>query len=262
MITIKDVSQFLDRFAPTRLAEDWDNVGLLVGNPDLNVNKIMTCLTVTPESAAEAIAKNADLIVSHHPLPFRPIKKITTEKTATRMLWDLINNGISIYSPHTGFDSATDGINQSVCQRIGLTNIEPLIPIENEPNGLGVGRFGTCPPIPCMDLLQLLKKTYGLKQIRYVGDENSRVQSVASACGSGGNFLDSAVSAKCDTLITGEADFHSCLEAAAQNINLILLGHFASERFAVEMLAEKLSEEFNDLKIWASIEESDPISVA
>jgi len=105
--TIKKVCGFLDSFAPTRLAEDWDNVGLLVGDPEIEAEKVMTCLTVTPESASEAIEKNVDLIVSHHPLPFRPLKRLTTETVASRLLWDLVRAGVSIYSPHTGFDSVS-----------------------------------------------------------------------------------------------------------------------------------------------------------
>ena len=259
MTTIDQVSRFLDSFAPTRIAEEWDNVGLLVGDPEQEVKKIMTCLTVTPESSNEAIERQANLIVTHHPLPFRPIKKITTTKTPTRLLWQLINNGISIYSPHTGFDSATNGINQSVCERIGLTNIEPLQPFENDPDRLGSGRVGVLKKeVSCNEFVDSLKNIYGLDRIRYVSG-NATVARVASACGSGGSFLSSASKAGCDTLITGEADFHSCLEASALTMNLILLGHYASERFAVDMLAGQLRKQFNDLNIWASEKESDPI---
>ena len=262
MITINDVSTFLDDFAPTRLAEDWDNVGLLVGDPDAKVNKIMTCLTITPSSANEAITSKADLIVSHHPLPFRSLKKITTDKTPTRLLWQLINHGISIYSPHTGFDSAATGINQSVCQRVGLTNITPLTPFNNDAQGLGSGRYGTCETTNLSAFLEQLKPIYQLDKIRYVGNSAAKVTCVASACGSGGSFIHAAAKAGCDTLITGEADFHPCLEASALGMNLILVGHYASERFAIEMLADRLSEQFNELEIWPSQKESDPISWA
>ena len=120
MTKIAQVSQFLNQFAPTRLAEEWDNVGLLVGDPKLVVERMMTCLTVTPESAAEAISQQANLIISHHPIPFRPLKRITTETVASKLIWDLIRAGVSIYSPHTGFDSAVSGINQSLSQRLGI----------------------------------------------------------------------------------------------------------------------------------------------
>ena len=261
MQTLHKICDFLDNFAPTELAEDWDNVGLLVGDAEANVNKIMTCLTITPESADEAIQKEADLIVTHHPLPFRPLKRITTDKTSTKLLWNLIRKGIAIYSPHTGFDSALNGINQSVCNRLSLANIRPLIPNECANNGnVGAGRIGELKnETTVQDFLRAIKQSYSIEQIRYVGKAQSKCKLIASACGSGGSFLAKAIAAGCDTLITGEADFHSCLEASAQNVNLILLGHYASERFAVEMLADRLSEVFNDLEIWASDQESDPI---
>ena len=260
MINIQDVSNYMDKIAPTRLAEDWDNVGLLVGDPETEVQKIMTCLTITPASAQEAIASGAQLIVTHHPLPFRPLKKITTQKTPTRLLWQLINNGIAIYSPHTGFDSASGGINQRVCEKVGLTNITPLKPFENDSDGLGAGRFGDIQTTTCSQFANQLKDIFGLQNIRYVGKESQNVQRIASACGSGGSFLQAAVKSECNAMITGEADFHTCLEAQAQGLCLFLLGHYASERFAVEMLANELNQQFPDLEIWSSEKESDPIA--
>ena len=188
MTKIEDVSVFLDKFAPTRLAEDWDNVGLLVGDTDADVHRIMTCLTITPDSAAEAIDRKANLIVSHHPLPFRPIKKITTGRTPTKLLWQLINNGIAIYSPHTGFDSAADGINQSVCQRLNLTNIRPLIPIVDDPDQLGAGRIGELDhKLEISKFVDQLKQAYTIEKLRFVGSPENQVNVVASACGSGGS---------------------------------------------------------------------------
>ena len=109
---ISELAQHLESIAPLGLAEDWDNVGLLVGDGNENVQRVMTCLTVTPNTVQEAIKKQADLIVSHHPFPFRPTKRITTQDTVGRLLWQLIRNGISVYSPHTAWDSAADGINR------------------------------------------------------------------------------------------------------------------------------------------------------
>ena len=136
----------MDQFAPTRLAEDWDNVGLLVGDRHAPVRRVMTCLTVTPESVLEAIDEKADLIVTHHPLPFRPIKKLTTDSVSARMIWQLARAGISIYSPHTGFDSAQQGINFSLATRLGLQSIQPLNQLPDDPDGLGTGRVGQGSP--------------------------------------------------------------------------------------------------------------------
>ena len=260
MATIKKVCGFLDSFAPTRLAEDWDNVGLLVGDPEIEAKKVMTCLTVTPESASEAIEKNVDLIVSHHPLPFRPLKRLTTETVPSRLLWDLVRAGVSIYSPHTGFDSATEGINQTLGQKIGLTELSPLVPIKDDPAELGAGRIGRLKTATSLQaFVDAIKSEFAMDGLHIVGDLGSSVELVAVACGSGGSFLEKARRAHCDTFVTGETTFHTCLEAKANGISLVLLGHYASERFAVEELSRRIASKFSDMEVWASDQESDPL---
>ncbi len=128
MPTVGEVAQVLEQLAPLALAEDWDNVGLLVGDADWPADRVMTCLTVTPETVAEAVERNAQLIVAHHPLPFRPVKSITSDTTAGRLLLELIRNSIALYSAHTAFDSASAGINQHLAIGLGLQEIMPLKP--------------------------------------------------------------------------------------------------------------------------------------
>ena len=112
MPTVAAIAAFLEQLAPFRLAEDWDNVGLLVGDRERSVTKLMTCLTVTPASAAEAVEAGAELIVTHHPMPFAATKRLTADTTVGRMLLDLIAARIAVFSAHTAFDSAGEGINQ------------------------------------------------------------------------------------------------------------------------------------------------------
>lgn len=257
--TILDACNFLDQFAPTRLAEDWDNVGLLVGDSKGIASKIMTCLTVTPDTVSEAIDRGADMIVAHHPLPFRAIKRITTDTIPSKMIWQLIRAGVSIYSPHTGFDSASTGINQMLAERLGVNDAQPLQPIENDPDGLGSGRYGTTDVKTFGNLIDSCKQQFGLTGLHVVGAVENPVQKIAMACGSGGSFLGKAIAKGCDTFVTGETTFHTCLEAESSGVNLLLLGHFSSERFAVEVLAAKLASEFADLEVWASENESDPL---
>lgn len=260
MTSIKEICGFLDSFAPTRLAEDWDNVGLLVGDSGAPAKKVMTCLTVTQESADEAIAANCDLIVSHHPLPFRPLKRLTTDTTPSRLVWELARAGISIYSPHTGFDSAADGINQSLALKLGLQDPVPLVPIKDDPQELGAGRMGKLDSrLPLQEFVTATKQVFGLDGMHIVGDLNVPVEKVAVACGSGGSFLEKARRARCDTFVTGEATFHTCLEAKANGISLVLLGHYSSERFAVELLADRIGEKFGEVETWPSKDESDPL---
>src|SRR5271165_6266 len=126
--TVSDLVRWLESFAPARLAEAWDNVGLLWGDPDARIERVMTCLTVTPASAAEAIREQAGLIVSHHPVLFRAVKKIRADLPETGPLWKLARAGVAIASPHTAFDNTHHGINDILCRRIGLVEVKALRP--------------------------------------------------------------------------------------------------------------------------------------
>ncbi len=128
MTTVHDVSQWLDRFAPTRLAESWDNVGLLWGDPGAEVTRVMTCLTVTNRTAMEAVHERAELIVSHHPVLFRAVKRVRADLPETGMLWTLARAGVAIASPHTAFDNTEGGINDGLAGRLGLIDVGPLRP--------------------------------------------------------------------------------------------------------------------------------------
>lgn len=129
MSNVASVMNFLEGFAPLHLAAEWDNVGLLLGERDSPVQAIMTCLTVTPDSAEEAIAAGANLIVSHHPILFRAVKRLTSTTTEGRMLYRLARAGIAVYSPHTAFDNTAGGINDMLASRLGLTQVRPLQPL-------------------------------------------------------------------------------------------------------------------------------------
>lgn len=261
MTTIAELEQFLEEFAPPRLAEDWDNVGLLVGDRRLPVERVMTCLTVTPASAAEAIRGQAELIVTHHPLPFRPLKRLTTDSTPGRLLWQLAGAGVSVYSPHTAFDSAAAGINQSLAAGLGLEAMEPLAPAAEDPAGLGAGRMGKlAAPLTLAEMAERVRRFLGVAGLHAVGDPQRTIARVAVACGSAGSFLPHAVAAGCDLLVTGETTFHTCLEAEAAGLALLLPGHYASERFAVEQLAVALAGAFPLLHCWASVDEADPLA--
>ena len=127
MTTVADVSRWMEGFAPCRLAEDWDNVGLLLGDPAAKVDRLMTCLTITPDTAIEAIAEGASLIVSHHPVWFKPVQRLRADGP-DGFLWSLARAGVSIYSPHTAFDNTIGGINEFLCETLGLVDVAPLKP--------------------------------------------------------------------------------------------------------------------------------------
>jgi dinuclear metal center YbgI/SA1388 family protein len=129
MPAVGTICGFLDCFAPRELAAEWDNVGLLLGCPDTEVQRMMTCLTITSEVVAEAVESGVQLIVTHHPILFRAAKSLATATTDGRLLWPLARTGISVYSPHTAFDNCAGGINDSIARRLGLTDVKPLRPV-------------------------------------------------------------------------------------------------------------------------------------
>ena len=271
---LERVVQFLVRIAPPRLAEDWDNVGLLVGDRREDCRHVMTCLTITPAVVDEAIEGKVDLIVAHHPLPFKPLSRLTTDSHSGMLLWRLIGNGIAVYSAHTAFDSAASGINQAWAELLGLVDVEPLVPFADgqaadlakqdstKPDSMpwGAGRLGRLEgDMTIADVTAKAAQAVGATMPRVAGPADHPVRKLAIACGSGGGFLPAAIRAGCDGLLSGEATFHVCLEAEAAGIGLGLIGHYASERFSMERLARLIGAEFADLDVWASVNESDPI---
>jgi dinuclear metal center YbgI/SA1388 family protein len=259
MLTVSAIASFLEEFAPHRLAAEWDNVGLLVGDARQQVERIMTCLTVTPDSVKEAVSQQAQLIVTHHPFPFRGLKRITADTAEGSLLLELIKAGIAVYSPHTAFDSARTGINQRLAEAMQLKEVRPLVSDVADP-ALGTGRIGAPNGTTTLEKLATkLKDFLKLPGIHLVGDPQMQIRSVAVACGSAGELLEAAKSAGCNCFVTGEARFHTCLAAEAQGIGLVLAGHFASERFAVEQLADLLAAQFPSANVWPSSAERDPL---
>ena len=217
----------------------------------------MTCLSITPASAAEAVRGRADLIVTHHPLPFAALRRLTTETTAGRLLLELIAAGIAVYSPHTAFDSAPAGINGRLAAGLGLRG---AVPLTLDAKGQGAGRCGWLEdPLALLELAGRLKEFLAIGRLQMVGDPRQPVRTVAVACGAAGELLSAAVAAACDCMVLGETRFHTCLEAEAAGIGLLLPGHFASERFAIAQLAEVLARQFPEVEIWSSRQERDPL---
>lgn len=256
-MTVDTIVSFLDRLAPPRLAEEWDNVGLLVGNRRRSVARAMTCLTITPVTVAEAVHRKAGLVVTHHPLPFHALRRLTADTTPGRLLLDLIAERIAVYSPHTAMDSAPQGINQQLAKGLGLRGITPLV---FQPDRSAAGRWGWLgEPLVLGTLADRVKEFLSIRQLRLVGDPQQAVRTVAVACGAADDLLPAARETGCDCMLLGEARFHTCLEAQASGMGLVLPGHYASERFAVESLSELLSQRLPGLEVWASREERDPI---
>lgn len=364
MPDVAAVVDCLDEFAPPDLAARWDNVGLLLGDRAAPVERILTCLTVTPEVAAEAIEEHVQLIVTHHPILFRPVQRLTTATAEGRMLLELARARVAVYSPHTAFDNTRDGINDALASKLELTGVAPLrshpakpqckivvfvpdadlarvsdalfgagaghlgqysqcsyrlagtgtffgsgasnpavgqkgrreevsewrlevicplegvmgavaamrqahsyeepaydvYPLQPAAAHQGAGRIGRLPrPVSLAELARSVKTSLHANLVQVVGEPSRNVERVAVACGAAGEFLGDAARAGADVFLTGEMRFHDYLAAQAAGVALLLPGHYATERFGVEELAERLQRQWPDLRIWPSRREHDPV---
>jgi dinuclear metal center YbgI/SA1388 family protein len=266
-VPLDGVCQLLAEIAPLRLAEAWDNVGLLVGNRASAVRRVMTCLTITPAVVDEAIRRQVELVVAHHPLPFKPLAKLTADTPAGQMLLRLIAGGVAVYSAHTAFDSAERGINALWAEQLGLQDVLPLVARpEIQDSRVGGGRYGRLAAASTVDTLAAAAAAIaGVDSFRTAGAARE-VHKVGIACGSGGSFLAAAAIHGCHALVTGEATFHTCLEAEALGIALILVGHYGSEWFAVEALAAQLGDRLQragrEVEVFASAADVDPLRLS
>ena len=259
MPAIDQVISALESIAPLRLAADWDAVGLLVGTRRATIDRVLTCLTLTPAVAREAVRERADLVVTHHPLPFRPVARITADSPTGDVLLELVGAGIAVWSSHTAWDSAAGGINDQLAMLLGLEHVVPIAPDDVYPLA-GMGRAGNAPSGWTVSQLAVhVAGRLGVKGVQVAGDVGRPAGRVGIVCGSGGELAAVARTAGCDTFLTGEVKLHDALEAVARGLALIAVGHHASERFSMDVLARRLADAVPGLTCWASRDENDPL---
>lgn len=259
MHPLDHVTAELERIAPLRLAADWDSVGLLVGSRRGSIARVMTCLTLTPAVAAEAVQSGVDLVVTHHPLPFRPVGRITADTSTGRVLLEVMAAGIAVWSGHTAWDSAAGGINDQLAGLLRLEHVSPITPDEVYPLA-GVGRAGAAPAgATVADLARRAGAALGVAAVQVAGPTDRPAGRVGIVCGSGGDLVPEAARAGCNTFVTGELSLHGALDAVAHGLVAIMLGHHASERFSLDVLGHRLAEALPGLEWRASTADIDPL---
>ena len=258
---LNSILNVLQQLAPLEFAESWDNVGLLAGNRNREISRAMTCLTLTATTLEEAIREKVELVICHHPIPFKPLSKITDDTTTGKLLLQAIEAGIAIYSPHTAWDNAKTGINQQLATLLGLELIKPLQPFSPSVSSdelLGLGRHGRLStPLSIDTVMQQIKVTIPTIRSRHTHGIDHCISKIGIVCGSGGSMLSLVARRGCDAMLTGEATYHQCLEAESLGIAMLMLGHHASESFAMKELALQLKKILPELEIRSSrLEES------
>ncbi|MBO5852544.1 MAG: Nif3-like dinuclear metal center hexameric protein [Clostridia bacterium] len=238
-MTVNDIYTFLNEKYDFSSALSYDNAGHLVGSLDSAVTGIVVCLDCTEEAVSMAVEKGANLIVSHHPVIFDPLKKVTDESIVYR----LIRNDISVISAHTNLDQADGGINETLAKVIGLENIEKVTDSEGF-----VYRIGeTKEPISADDFAKEVSSILNLP-VKYVGT-NSHIKRVAVCSGSGGSMLGEVAETGVDAFVTADVKHDVFLDAHSIGMVLLDAGHFNTEDIIVEPLAKELKKAFPDIKV-------------
>lgn len=237
--TVNDIVKIMDGIAPPNLAEAWDNVGLLVGRSDNTVKKIMVALDVSPEVAEQALEHKAQMIVSHHPVIFDPVKKMTDRTWQQKLLLDCAENKIAVYSAHTSLDSVLGGVNDVLAAQLGLLHTEVLVPAAGGEAGLG--RVGCLPAtLTLQEFSEKIKAVLKLDRV-VVGDAGQKVNKVALCGGAGADFISEALAAGADTFVTGDVKYHTAQNAVYSGLNIIDATHQGTELPVINTLADRIA---------------------
>ena len=250
MTTVADILSFVEALAPRAMKMDWDNVGLLCGSKMTPVTKILVALDPFEHVCAEAAQWGAELIVTHHPMIFRPLSNVTDETSIGRGMMTLIRNGISAVNAHTNLDQAPGGVNDELARKLALVNVQVLNPAGTTEDGeiWGLLRAGEVPEQPLDAFLNRVKTLLGCEGLRYANGGKP----VRKVCVGGGSCADGmmeAVAAGCDTFVTADVKYNQFWDAHDLGLNLIDAGHFYTENPVVDLLAEKISAAFPEVEV-------------
>lgn len=241
-MTVNEVVKCIDNAAPYRIACDWDNSGFLVGKGDASVAKVMVALDFTEGVFREAVNAGCDLVVTHHPFVFKGLSRITDETPEGNLVIRLIEKGISLVCAHTNLDMARGGINDVLCEKLGLGCIEHL-GFAGEDNGEKIGEFRMGKTDEMLyDFLDRVKTVLGCAVLKYSNSENKPIKNVAVCSGSGCDFMSEAIKSGADVFVTADAKYHNFQMAENSGIVLVDAGHFETENIICDKLLKLLSD--------------------
>ena len=254
MASVSQIRDFFNEKAPFYMKMDFDNVGLLVGFAQAEVTRALVALDITDQVIEEAVTGGAELIVSHHPLIFEPLKRVTDDDVKGRKLIRMLTNGISGICLHTNMDTAEGGVNDALMAALGAVVTGLLAPHGQHPDGrpYGVSRLGTLPaPMDFDAFLERVKTNLHANGLRYVS-AGKPVQKLTCCGGAGGGDLLKAFEAGCDTYVTADLKYDQFLLARDIGLNLIDADHFCTENVVVPVMAEMLKSAFPSLEVQVS----------
>lgn len=256
MIQVKQVLQCLEQAAPYELAESWDNVGLLVGDPEAQVEGVLCALDITEAVVEEAAERGCNLIVAHHPVIFTSVSRVTSDTVTGKILISMIRKGISGICMHTNMDCASAGVNDLLAASLGLTDVENMEAGE----GGNLGRVGNLPrDMTLEEFAKHVKISLGAGGVR-VADGGKPVRRVAVGGGACGKLMDFAVRKGADTFVIGDCSYDIMMKAHDIGLNLLDAGHFPTENPVARGFRDLIAEQFPNLTVEVSDVHCDCIS--
>ena len=251
-----EIIKIIEKRYPPSLAAEWDNVGLIVGDAEKEVKCIYAVLDLTDKTIEEAAAAGADLIITHHPLIFRPVSRITAQDFIGRRIISLIRNGISYYAMHTNFDIA--GMADRNARDLQLLSPEVLTVTCGAEDGMpcGFGRVGDVAKNSAgvspnlREYAEMVKTVCALPMIRVYGDPDREIRRAAVSSGAGKSFYPDAIQKGADVLVTGDVDYHTALDAVMQGLCVIDAGHYGTEYCFTDEAVSYLREQLPGIGIF------------
>ncbi len=242
-VTVKEIEDVLFQWAPRSLSEEWDNVGLQCGDPMAQVRTILVSLDATPNTLSKALEQDADLIVTHHPLIFKPLHCVNLKEYTSRLLAGFLRHEISVISMHTNLDSCSGGVNDRLCELLEIEETRPIIPSRHDASqGLGrIGRLGK--PMGKEEFLDHVTKRLGLRHLTWAGNTSGPISDVAVCSGSGSSLFPEVTNAKVQAFVTAEVKHSVALQAKTYEMIVVDADHFHTERPVVENIFGFLSKE-------------------
>ena len=237
---VRDIINVIEEFAPLSIQESWDNSGLCVGSPDAPATSVLLGLDCTEELVDEAIACGADVIITHHPLIFSGLKKITPEDQVGAAVIKAIKAGISIYAAHTSADKVIAGVSGAMAAKLGLVNVSIL---DEDGDGTGLGVVGDLQqPLSAQEAVALVKDRFSLKAMRTSRPLEGQITRVAMCGGSGGSLIKAAMASGAQLYISGDISYHNYF--TREGFMIMDIGHYESEIEIVEILFSLLRKNF------------------
>lgn len=247
MVTVRNIYDFLDEIAPFSFQQNWDNSGLLIGNIDSSVERVGIVLDVNNQTLQQAISLDIQLIISHHPVIFKPQKQFLSGNIP----YELAVNNISCISSHTCLDSSIGGVNDVLANLLELERIERL---DDENEELSLIRVGFTPKTSAEDFAEFVSEQLSCN-VRFCNG-GKMIETVAVCGGSGGDFISPVALAGIDALVTGDAGHHAFVDAKDMSLTLIAAGHFETENPTIPILAQKLRTKFSEIDFFVLSQEN------